>query len=332
MNLGNRKELRGFAAQRVEQAPQQKAIVLIYCALVLGTSLAVTLINFLLGLVIDRSTGLGNMGLRGTLSTFQTLLPLLQSLFVMAVDLGYLAAMLRVARGQTATPRTLGLGFDRFWPLLRLTLLKGGLFLGIGIVTVYLASAIFLATPLANNAIEILLPFVAGGGATDPTSLVTSGVYAQLVVAMTPVFFIWGGLFLVIALPVSFQYRMAEYVLIDAPRLGALAAMRASRTMLRRRKFQLFLLDLSFWWFYGGILLASAVCYADQLLPVLGISLPVSANAAFFLCYGLYMAAQFCLYYFCRNRVETAYALAYDAIRPRPEPQNGVVLGNIFQM
>ena len=69
MNLGNRKELRGFAAQRVEQAPQQKRIILIYCALVLGTSLAVTLINFLLGLVIDRSTGLGNMGLRGTLST-----------------------------------------------------------------------------------------------------------------------------------------------------------------------------------------------------------------------------------------------------------------------
>lgn len=332
MNLGNRKELRGFAAQRLEQAPQQKAVILIYCALVLGASLAVTLVNFLLGLVIDQSSGLGNMGLRSTLATFQTVLPLLQSLFVMAVDLGYLAAMLRIARGQTATPRTLGLGFDRFCPLLRLMLLKGGLLLGIGIVTVYLASAIFLATPLANSAMEILLPFVAGGGATDPVSLVESGVYAQLVVAMTPVFFIWGGLFLVIALPVSYQYRMAEYVLIDAPRMGALAAMRESRMMLRRHKLQLFALDLSFWWFYGGMLLASIVCYADQLLPALGIDLPISGNAGFFLFYGLYVAAQFCLYYFCRNRVETAYALAYDAIRPRQEPQNGVVLGNIFQM
>ena len=32
------------------------------------------------------------------------------------------------------------------------------------------------------------------------------------------------------------------------------------------------------------------------------------------------------------DRVEVTYALAYDAVKPEEPKDNGVVLGNIFQM
>ena len=39
------------------------------------------------------------------------------------------------------------------------------------------------------------------------------------------------------------------------------------------------------------------------------------------------------LNFFFLNRVETTYATAYDALRPRPqESQGGAVLGNIFDL
>ena len=71
---------------------------------------------------------------------------------------------------------------------------------------------------------------------------------------------------------------------------------------------------------------------ALQILAALGVKLPWSEDVSFFLFYGAYLAAQFAVYYFLRGRVEVTYALAYDALRPRERQENGVVLGNIFQM
>lgn len=102
--------------------------------------------------------------------------------------------------------------------------------------------------------------------------------------------------------------------------------------MTRRKRLKLLRLDLGLWWYYAALLGAMAVCYGDQILAALGVKLPWSEDVSFFLFYGAYLAAQFAVYYFLRGRVEVTYALAYDALRPRERQENGVVLGNIFQM
>ena len=76
---------------------------------------------------------------------------------------------------------------------------------------------------------------------------------------------------------------------------------------------------------------ASVVCYGDQILLLMGISLPIPAMAGSFLFYGIYLVAQCAIYYFFRNEVEVTYVMAYEAIRP-VEQDSGVVLGNIFDM
>ena len=71
-----------------------------------------------------------------------------------------------------------------------------------------------------------------------------------------------------------------------------------------------------------------------SFLTLLGITLPWSPTVSFFLFYGAFLVMQFALFYFFLLRVNAAYALTYEVIRPKPaEPQQGgVVLGNIFDL
>ena len=95
---------------------------------------------------------------------------------------------------------------------------------------------------------------------------------------------------------------------------------------------KLFKLDVRLWWYYGAEILASFLCYGDVLLPMVGIRLPIRDTVSYYLFFVLYLAAQFAVYYFLRNPAETAYAIAYDSIRPREPKSDGAVLGNIFNM
>ena len=72
--------------------------------------------------------------------------------------------------------------------------------------------------------------------------------------------------------------------------------------------------------------------YGDAILPMLGVQLPFSQEVGYFVFYGVYLAATFAVYYFLLEKVEVAYGLAYDSLKPEEPRDGGVVLGNIFQM
>lgn len=330
MDIRNVRQLKTFAAQRLEHARDAKPIVLIYSGLVLGLSVLTSLVNFLFSLQISRFGGLSNLGTRTLLSSVQSMLPIAQTLVVMCLDLGYLAAMLRIARGQYASPQTLRLGFDRFWTLLRLNVIKGLIFFALGFACIYLSVMIYMMTPLSRPVMELLLPLVNDMSILSSGLVLDETVSAQLMSMMGPLFFLCSVVYCAVAAPIAYQYRMADYVVIDRPALGAVAALRESRKMMRGNRLALLRLDLGLWWYYGALLLASAVCYGDQLLPLLGVTLPLSADAAYYLFYLIYLALLFAAYYFLRSRAEVTYALAYDAIKPAEDQNGGTVLGSIF--
>ena len=332
MNLQNTREIKDFAARRLEDSPSQKQIVVIYAALALGLTALVTVLNHVLGLQIDNFGGLSNLGKRTVLSSVQSMLPVVQSMLAMCLTVGYGAAMLRIARGMYTSPQTLRLGFDRFWVLLRVSVFRGLIMTGVTIASMYAGIMIFMLTPLANSAMEIITPLVSQMTVLDSTFTIDEAVSAQLMRAMVPGFAICGIMLLVLGGPVYYSFRMVNYVVIDKPGIGALAALRASKRMMRGNRLGLLKLDVSLWWYYLASGAALVVCYGDVLLPLLGVELPVSQTVAFFGFYGLYLAASFCVHYFLRNRAEVAYALAYDAVKPVEKQDGGVVLGNIFQM
>jgi uncharacterized membrane protein len=133
-------------------------------------------------------------------------------------------------------------------------------------------------------------------------------------------------------IPLSFWFRMVNYVIIDKPGMGAIAALRESRKMMRGNCLKLLKLDLSFFWYYAALAAVTAIGNADLWLPMFGVTLPMSADVAYFVFYAVFLVLQFGIYYFLRNRVEVSYALAYDAVKPEEPKDTGVVLGNIFQM
>lgn len=332
MNLRNIREIKECAVRRLEESPSQKRIVVIYAALALGLTALVTVMNHLLGLQIDNFGGLSNLGKKTMLSTVRSMLPLVQSALTMCLDLGYVAAMLRIARGMYTSPQTLRLGFDRFWVLLRCAIFKGLILTGVTFVSAYAGIMVYLMTPLAAPAVEIITPLVSQMNLLDSALVLDDATYTQLVQVMTPCFVICGILMLILAGPIFYSFRMTNYVIIEKPGMGALRALKESKKMMRHNRFQLLKLDISLWWYYLASAGAMLVCYGDVLLPMLGVELPVSEETAFFGFYVLYLAASFGIHVFLRNRAEVTYALAYDAVKPAEKQDGGVVLGNIFQM
>lgn len=333
MDIRNTRALKDTASQRLDQARDAGKIVLIYAGITLTVSLLVTLVNYTLDLQISKTGGLGSIGTRSVLATIQTVLPIVQMAAMMCLELGYLAAAMRIARGQYVSPQTLRAGMPRFWAMVRCGLLQALIFMGVGLLSFYLAMQIFLFTPLSNDAMRILMPLAGDSSVLSSGALILEeATQMQLTYAMLPMFVLMLVIFAVAATPLVYQYRMASYVLLDKPAYGALAALRESRGMMRRNRFKLFRLDLSLWWYYLLTALCACVCYGDQILPLLGVRFPFSDVTAFFLFYGAYLVLQFAVFLCFLNRVEVTYALAYDSLRP-PEPKTeGVVLGNIFNM
>lgn len=332
MNIRNRREMTSIAVQRLSSAPQEKRIVLIYTGLVLGANILSVLLSYVLGLQIDQTTGLRGLSTRNTLSAIQTMLPLVQSVLVMCLDLGYISSMLRIARGQYASPNGLRLGFDRFWVLLRSQIILGLFYVGICIVSVYASSMIYMITPLSKGTMELLMPLMSEASLLNPEILLEGAVYDQLISTMTPAFVLFGIVFIALYVPVTYRFRMTRYIIIEKPGIGAIAALRESRMMMRGNAVNLFKLDLHLWWYYAALVVSSVICYGDQILPMLGVEFPFSSDLAYFLFYGAYWVIQSAVYIFLRNRTEVTYALAYDAIKPEEKKDTGVVLGNIFQM
>jgi len=260
------------------------------------------------------------------------MLPFVQSLLTMCLDLGYVAAMLRIARGMYTSPQTLRLGFDRFWLLLRCSIFKGLIMTGVMFASMYFGILIYMMTPFSDSAVGIITPLVSQTSVLNTGIVIDDATYALLMKAMLPAFAICGLLMLVLGGPVFYNYRMVNYVIIDKPGMGAMRALSESKKMMRHNRLQLLKLDISLWWYYLPTAAAMVICYGDVLLPMLGVELPVSETVAFFGFYALYLAASFAVHFFLRNRAEVCYALAYDAVKPAEKQDNGVVLGNIFQM
>lgn len=330
MTIPSFKILKKNAQERISAAEHSKKIVLIYTGIVTVLALLVTAANYVLKLQIDQLGGLSNMGLRSVLSTIQSVLPMVQSAVILCLELGYLAAMLRIARQQYASEHTLKLGFDRFWVLLRYTILESCIVMMAGLAAFWIALQVYLLTPLSKAVMSMVTPEMA-----DPNvimEMLQDAAFAEkITAAMMPLLVLFGILYAALFIPIHYSLRLSKYVIIDKPGQGAMFAIRESRKMMKGSRIRLFKLDVSLWWWYAISFGSMALCYGDMLLPMIGIQLPMSSEVSYFVFYGLFLVIQFVACFFLRNKVEVVYAQVYNALKPR-EKDPGVVLGNIFQM
>lgn len=333
MTIRDRDAIFHTAGQRLDSnRAQAQRVLLIYLAITTALTVAVSLISVLLSDRISETGGLRNMGLRSVLSTGQNVLPLIQSVVALGLQMGYTTMCLHISRGEPFSKDTLFGGFRRFFPLLISQILLGLIYTGVAFMSIYAGTYLFMLLPASDRFYEILSPVLNSATVLSDAAVLDEATIAAAVQAMVPMLGISAALFLLVFIPMHYRYRMVIYRLIDQPRPGALAALRESRFMMRRNRLALFRLDLRLWWYHAAMALAMALNYGAEILTALGAVLPGSFRMWVYLFYGASLLAQVALYYFLYSRVGVTYALAYESLLPREQPNQGVVLGNIFQM
>lgn len=323
MSIPSAKYLKKKAANRLQSGKDPKKVVLAYAGIVAASSLVVTVVRNLLNSQISQTGGIQNIGTRSMLTTADTVLTVAQLLLVMCLTLGYTGSMLRIARGQYASPNSLKAGAERIWLLLRTRLLQGLILAAASFSLCFLVVNVCLLTPLSSRLIAVMGTMSAEALMADDIALLS------LYSAMLPIILIY----LVALVPLlwyfSCTYRMVDYLLIDRPQLGAFGALRESRRMMQGNMKMMFRVDLSFWWYYVLQAVVTVLVYLDAVLALFGLGLP--AEVLYWGTIVLYLAADFAVRYFFSNKVAVTYALFYDSLCPKQE-QSGAVLGNIFQM
>ncbi len=325
MNIFDGQGLKKTAASRLSDAAYDpRLLVLIHTGVSLGAALLVAVVSYILQQKIGTTGGLSGIGLRSVLTTAQSFLQLILTLLTLFWEIGIVFVAIRLARGLTARPESLTAGFRRFGPVLRLKLLQMFLCSILAMPCMYISAAIFSMTPLSQDFQARILPIWEQAMVSGQMAELDAAAMDAILQTMLPLIPVFIVVYLAVLLPLLYRLRMAEYVIMDDAPCGALPALIASWRMTRGRALALLKLDLSFWWFYGLQALAIGLAYCDQLLPLLGISLPIPADGAYFLFYGLYVAAELALFWRFGSHLHTTYAVAYESLRiqlPIP-PQN----------
>ena len=334
MNDFNSQSLKKTAASRLSDATYDpRRLAAIHIGVSLGATLLIATVSFILEQKIGTTGGLSGIGLRSVLTTAQSFLQLVLTLLAPFWEIGIVFAAIRLVRGLPARPDSLTAGFRRFGPVLRLKLLQMLLYGALAMLCMYLSAAIFTMTPLSADFQALMLPFLENAMRTGETAALDAQMMDAIMQTMLPLFPIFIVVFLAALLPLMYRLRMAEYILMDDVPCGAMAAMVASWRMTRKRATVLLRLDLSFWWFYALQALTLVLAYGDQLLPLLGVPLPIGQSAAYFLFYGLYVAGELALFWRFGSYLHTSYAAAYEALRYQmPAPTYNPYPGQPEQM
>lgn len=290
-------------ARKALETPQPAPgkITAIHSGVIVGAAVILTVLQFLLTLP-SPAGGLSNMGASAFWETLQTLLSLANTLILPFWQAGLVFCAILWARGQSAQPRELSQGLRRWGPMLRLYLLKGILLLPLLMVSGYAASFLFVLTPLSQNLTRILEPLMS---AEDPLTALSGIPTAQLFEATLPLFVLMGILMCVLFVAVMYRCRLADYLILSGTTNSALMALGLSRQLLRGHVMEMLRLDLSFWWFYGASLVLNLLMFLPAFV------LPASQTILSLVCYGVYLAGTFLLYWKARAQVETVYALYF---------------------
>ena len=313
MNPLSSRHLKQTAAQRLSAASYSpRRLMALHAGLSLAVALGLYFLDYFLTSRIDSTGGLSGIGLRSVLTTAQSFLTMAAMILLPFWEIGFLRAALSMGRNRPAEPSSLLQGFRRFGPVLRLFVLQAVFFGSILLTCIYAGTMVFLMTPAAEPYMELMLPLMENMSVLNPELALDEATAAALMETLWPAYLIGGVLFIGAFIPLSYKLRLAEFIVLDDQRVGAFAAALKSWKLTGRHCWELFRLDLSFWWFYGLQVLLMAVSYLDLILYGLGVALPENAYLWFYL---VQTAGQFVLFWQAGSYVHTTYALAYDTMQ-----------------
>ena len=316
MAILNRSALRARGAAAAEGCRlETRRLVLIYCGVLALLTLGSNGLHLYLDSHIGSTGGLSGMGMRSVLETVQTVLSYINLFFGPFWTAGFLYAMLVMVRGQNPGTGDLMEGFRRFGRVLGQMAFQFLILMAMIIAVVNVATVIFSFTPMMADFTEKMEPLLSdpevfsADGQLDLTKIPLEAMLS----ASMPLLILTAVLLIPVCIWLTYGLRMSMYLVMERP-IGGIRACVESMRLMKGHKWQMFRLDLSFWWYHGLALLIGLVGYLDVALTMLGIPLPMDATMMFFLTLGAYCVLQTGLFLWKKCQVDAAYVLAYEAI------------------
>ena len=316
MAILNSRELRARGASAAERfRPEGKRLVLVYCGVLALLGLGANGLHLYLDSQIGNTGGLSGLGLRSILQTVQSVLNFVNMFFGTFWSAGFLVAMLAMVRGRAPRTDDLTGGFRRFGAILAGIVFQVLVTVVVLIGVVNAASILFALTPAGAEFAEAMEPLM-----TDPNFFTSEGA-VNIELIPTDVLIsgmLWmGPITLVLFLPVyiwlSYGFRLATFLMMERP-IGGFRAHFESLRLMRGHKWQMFRLDLGFWWYHILGVLVSGVGYLDVILALAGVELPVNELVLYFVTLAAYYVLMTGLYLWKKCDVDAAYALAFEQI------------------
>ena len=298
--------------------PDLKRTAALHTAVSVGAVVAVNLIIMLLPGLFGDTGGLASLGVQSMLDTAQSALSLACQIALIFWDVGLLYSAMLTARSQPAEFSSLNRGFHRFGPVLRLNLLKLCVYMLAGMLcmnVVMIAAAFMPVSQTLNAELEAMTQTLQAGGELTEEMLFSK----NMLLGMAPILILFMVAYGVMLLHLNYRFRLADFLVLDDPRRGALAALVLSNALIKGSKTALFKLDLSMWWYFALQLVLLAVANLGDILALAGVELPLSSDGRFFLFYILYGIGAVAAAYFTGARYQTVYATVYDHYRGQLE-------------
>ena len=305
MKLDDRRGLKAAARAAMAAADYSpRKLILIHTGITVLASLLLYLVTGYMQAQIEQTGGLGGAPIRVMLSTAVSVLQMLFNLVLPFWQIGFLYAAMQIVRGKSAGPDSLKEGFRQAWSVLKTQLLLSLFACGLIFACYYAAYTIYLMTPLSKDLMTAMM-------GTDVDAMM-----AAMEEALLPIGLLMLPPLLVVGLWFSYRIRLVDYVLMDAPGVGAMAVIRRSWKLMKGNFGKLLKLDLSFWWFYALEILLMLVAYADMLLPLIGIELPWPELVQTYAPLVVYQLLILLLYWWRGSQIQLTYACFYEAALP----------------
>ena len=310
------KTLKQEATQRLDGLLcNYRKILLVYAAVAMGVSLLAALMNLFLNSQVVKTGSLDGMKIKMIWEATATVSELALAFLSPIWTLGLVGVVLGFARGKNAEPKDLIGGFSRFGAGLGMYLLTTLLYILALLATVYIGTALMSFLADADKLTGILSPYLSSIEANpdilyEPAFLQTLPVGEILGCLWLPILITLLILVVFVAF-LSYRLRLAKYYLMDG--MGAFQAMSKSFASMKGNVFAFLRLDLSYWWYYGLMLLFGSGALVT-LVPIL-LGMPQVSELGAVGMQFLSFIALCALYWWKGAQVETTFALAYENLK-----------------
>lgn len=290
-----------------------RKLVFLHAAVSSVFLLVISLLGFAIDSAIVDTQGLSGIGTAGMLKSVYTICMLAGNILLPFWEMGILYTSLRVVRRQDTHFAMATQGFRRMAPLVGHYAMLLLIVVGIAFACFNVAVTPFLCMPLPEE-LEAAMQAI---DFTDVAQIEAfqeeySGRIMEFSMPFLIVYFVVYGVFVIL---LSYRFRMCSYLLLEDERAGVMASFGISSRMTKGEKKNLFILDLSFWWYHLLTILLSFVIYVPDFLAAAEVTLPVSYETANLAAYFVYIICYLALTGLAGAYYQTSMACAYETLR-----------------